>query len=53
VAAFVARLRERLPDGLASSAGAAFLPDEGTTPEQLLGAADRRLYDDKSSPRRG
>ena len=48
VAAFVARLRERLPDGPASSAGAAFLPDEGTTPEQLLGAADRRVYEDKT-----
>jgi diguanylate cyclase (GGDEF)-like protein len=48
VAAFVARLRGRLPDGPAVSAGAAFLPDEGTTPEQLLVAADRRLYEDKA-----
>jgi diguanylate cyclase (GGDEF)-like protein len=49
VAAFVARLRERLADGPAVSAGAAFLPDEGSTPEQLLGVADRRLYEDKDS----
>jgi diguanylate cyclase (GGDEF)-like protein len=48
-ASFVMRLRERLPDGPAASAGAAFLPEEGTTPEQLLGAADRRLYEDKAS----
>jgi diguanylate cyclase (GGDEF)-like protein len=49
VAAFVARLRERLPDGPAVSAGAAFLPDAGGTAEQLLGVADRRLYEDKGS----
>lgn len=53
VDAFVARMRERLADGPAVSAGAAFLPDEGTTPEQLLVAADRRLYEDKGSTRGG
>jgi diguanylate cyclase (GGDEF)-like protein len=53
VAAFVTRLRERLADGPAVSAGAAFLPDEGSTPEQLLGVADRRLYEDKGSPSSG
>jgi diguanylate cyclase (GGDEF)-like protein len=49
VTAFVARLRERLADGPAVSAGAAFLPDDGNTPEQLLGVADRRLYEDKGT----
>src|SRR5919197_523726 len=41
--AFLHRLREHLPDGPAASAGASFLPAEGTTPEELLGLADRRL----------
>lgn len=45
---FVARLRTRLPDGPAASAGTAFLREDGTTPEQLLRAADRRLYEDKA-----
>lgn len=49
VAAFLARLRARLPDGPAVSAGAAFLPEEGTTSEQLLSAADRRLYAGKTA----
>jgi diguanylate cyclase (GGDEF)-like protein len=49
VAAFLARLRMRLPEGPAASAGAAFLPEEGSTPEQLLGLADRRLYADKAA----
>jgi diguanylate cyclase (GGDEF)-like protein len=49
VAAFLARLRMRLPDGPAASAGAAFLPEDGSTPEQLLSLADRRLYADKSA----
>ena len=49
VDAFVQRLREQAPNGPASSVGASFLPTEGTTPEQLLGLADRRLYADKAS----
>ena len=49
VDAFVHRLREHLPDGPAASAGASFLPAEGTTPRELLGLADRRLYADKAS----
>ena len=49
VTAFLARLALRLADGPPSSAGAAFLPDDGTTPEQLLGLADRRLYADKAA----
>jgi diguanylate cyclase (GGDEF)-like protein len=48
VASFLARLRERLPEGPAASAGAAFLPDEGSTAEQLVALADRRLYEDKA-----
>jgi diguanylate cyclase (GGDEF)-like protein len=47
VRAFLGRLHGRLPDGLSVSAGAAYLPGEGSTPEQLLGLADRRLYADK------
>jgi diguanylate cyclase (GGDEF)-like protein len=47
--AFLLRLLAQLPDGPAASAGASFLPAEGTTPEELLGLADRRLYADKAS----
>ena len=47
VATLLARLRSCLPDGLAASAGAAFLPEESSTAEQLLELADRRLYADK------
>jgi diguanylate cyclase (GGDEF)-like protein len=53
VAAFMARLRARLPEGPAASAGAAYLPGDGTTPGELLGVADRRLYADKRSARGG
>jgi diguanylate cyclase (GGDEF)-like protein len=49
VTAFLARLAVRLAEGPPASAGAAFLPEEGTTPEQLLGLADRRLYADKAA----
>jgi diguanylate cyclase (GGDEF)-like protein len=49
VASFLERLSTHLPDGPAASAGTAFLPDEGTTPEQLVGLADRRLYEDKAA----
>ena len=45
---FLERLRERLPEGLAFSAGAAYLPKECSAAEQLLAAADRRLYADKT-----
>jgi diguanylate cyclase (GGDEF)-like protein len=45
--AFLARLAAKLPDGPAASAGAAFVPEEGTTPEELLRLADRRLYEKK------
>lgn len=44
VTAFVSRLHRALADGPAASSGAAFLPDDGSTPEQLLAAADRSLY---------
>ena len=49
VDAFVARLRQRLPDGLAVSAGAAHLPAECAVVEQLLETADRRLYSNKTA----
>lgn len=49
VDAFLQRLRAQLPDGPAASAGASFLPAEGTTTQELLGLADRRLYADKAS----
>jgi diguanylate cyclase (GGDEF)-like protein len=49
VRSFLARLTVRLAEGPPASAGAAFLPEEGTTPEQLLGLADRRLYADKAA----
>jgi diguanylate cyclase (GGDEF)-like protein len=47
VDAVVERLRSRLPTGLAVSVGSAQLPDEATVPEQLVAAADRRLYSNK------
>src|ERR1700720_3186611 len=45
----VARIRERLaaeaePPALSVSAGVAAFPEDGDTPEKLLGAADRALY---------
>jgi diguanylate cyclase (GGDEF)-like protein len=49
VAAFLARLRERLPTDLSVSAGAACLPEECSAAEQLLAVADRRLYADKKA----
>jgi diguanylate cyclase (GGDEF)-like protein len=48
VASFLARLAARLPDGPAASGGASFFPDEGSTAEQLVALADRRLYEDKA-----
>jgi diguanylate cyclase (GGDEF)-like protein len=47
VDAVVERLHARLPAGLAVSVGTAQLPDDATVPEQLVAAADRRLYSDK------
>jgi diguanylate cyclase (GGDEF)-like protein len=49
VTAFLTRLALRLADGPPASAGAAFLRADGTTPEQLLGLADRRLYANKAA----
>lgn len=45
----VSRIRERLsaeaePPSLSVSAGVAAFPEDGDTPEKLLGAADRALY---------
>ena len=45
----VSRVRERLANEteapkLSVSAGAAAFPEDGDTPEKLLGAADRALY---------
>ncbi|MEO8291375.1 MAG: GGDEF domain-containing protein [Gaiellaceae bacterium] len=44
---FLARLHERLPEGISVSAGAAFLPADATAADALLETADRRLYVDK------
>ena len=49
VTVFLTRLAARLPEGPVASAGVAFLPGEATTPEQLVGLADRRLYADKAA----
>jgi diguanylate cyclase (GGDEF)-like protein len=49
VEGFLARLRERLPESFAVSAGAAYLPEEWSAAEQLLEAADKRLYADKTA----
>ena len=49
VDAVVSRLRDRLPEGLSVSAGAAHLPADGPAVEQLLAIADRRLYSDKTA----
>ena len=49
VAAFVTRLRDRIPEGFSVSAGSAHLPEECSAAEQLVQTADRRLYSDKSA----
>ena len=49
VAAFVTRLRDRIPEGISVSAGSAHLPEECSAAEQLVQTADRRLYSDKSA----
>lgn len=46
---FLDRLREHLPEGLSMSVGVAYLPEECSAAEQLLAAADRRLYADKTA----
>ncbi len=48
VRAFVERLSERLGDRVAFSAGAAHLPDECSSAEELLALADTRLYEMKA-----
>jgi len=49
VRAFVDRLDDRLDGYVAFSAGAAYLPEECSTAEDLLRLADRRLYEDKAA----
>jgi diguanylate cyclase (GGDEF)-like protein len=49
VGAFLDRLYERLPRQLSVSAGAAFLPVEASTAEELAALADRRLYAHKAA----
>ncbi|MDQ3889435.1 MAG: GGDEF domain-containing protein [Actinomycetota bacterium] len=49
VRAFVRRLHTEVPDGVSTSAGAAYLGDGCATSEQLFALADRRLYGDKSA----
>lgn len=46
--AFLERLLDRIAGEIAVSAGIACLPGEGVTPEQLLAAADGRLYAEKA-----
>jgi len=49
VGAFLDRLHESMPAELSVSAGAATLGDGCVGPEQLLGLADRRLYESKTA----
>lgn len=49
LAAFLDRLYEHLPPELGVSAGAAFLPDESSTTDELVALADRRLYARKAA----
>jgi diguanylate cyclase (GGDEF)-like protein len=49
LAAFLDRLYRRLPSGLGVSAGAAFLPDESSSVDELVALADRRLYARKAA----
>jgi diguanylate cyclase (GGDEF)-like protein len=48
VGAFLERLYDGLPAELAVSSGTAFLPDDASTPEDLVAVADRRLYAHKA-----
>jgi diguanylate cyclase (GGDEF)-like protein len=47
--AFVERLHDRVAGRIGFSAGAAFLPDDATSPEELVAAADARLYEMKAA----
>lgn len=49
VHAFLGRLTRRLPRGVTTSAGAAFLNEVAGPPDQLFELADRRLYADKAA----
>jgi diguanylate cyclase (GGDEF)-like protein len=49
VTAFRARLGERVPEGIAFSSGAAFLPEVPFAAERLFALADRRLYAAKAA----
>jgi diguanylate cyclase (GGDEF)-like protein len=49
LAAFLDRLYRRLPSELGVSAGAAFLPDESSSVDELIALADRRLYARKAA----
>lgn len=48
VRAFLERLTDRIAGEIAFSAGIACLPGDGIAPEQLLAAADDRLYAEKA-----
>ncbi len=48
-AAFLERLRSRLPDGVSASAGTAYLSDVKGSTVELFALADERLYADKSA----
>lgn len=48
VRAFLERLTDRIGGEIAVSAGVACLPGDGIAPEQLLAAADGRLYAEKA-----
>ena len=49
VHAFLDRLSGRLPRGVSTSSGVAFLNEVAGPPEQLFALADRRLYADKAT----
>jgi diguanylate cyclase (GGDEF)-like protein len=48
VDAFLARMRSRLPEGLSTSAGAAYLSEVPGPAAELFALADRRLYEEKT-----
>lgn len=48
VRAFLERLTDRIAGEIAFSSGVACLPGDGIAPEQLLAAADHRLYAEKA-----
>jgi diguanylate cyclase (GGDEF)-like protein len=47
--AFLDRIAARLPEGVAASAGVAYLAEVQGAPSELFALADRRLYEDKSA----